>query len=70
MVDIGTGISLATVLIGGVVWGIRLEGRVNGQKDLAEQKGTYQEQRFDAIDKRFDKLDDKLDRLLEQRHTR
>ncbi len=67
------GVTLATTVGGGVIWGIRLEGRVNGQRELFDQRGAYQDiqyseikQRFDRTDQKIDKVDTKLDRLLER----
>lgn len=70
---IGLGITMFSMAIGTVVWGIRLEGRVNSQKDVADARETFQEtlqvavtQRFDRMDDKIDKVDSKLDRLLER----
>ena len=61
-----------TVIIGGVVWGIRLEGRVNAQNQLCDTRNHYVDERhgeiavrFDRTDAKIDKIDNKLDRLLE-----
>ena len=71
---IGLGLTIFSMAIGGVVWGIRLEGQVKTQKELSAQQDLFSDKRYADITKRFDrqdttlvKLDEKLDRALEAR---
>lgn len=54
--EMGVWITLATIALSGVVWGIRLEGRVDGQE--REYKAVVQQLRDDVnyIRSRLDQL--------------
>jgi len=71
---IGLSFTLFTMVIGTVVWGIRLEGQVKTQKELSAQQDLFSDKRYVDITERFDRQDsqlkslgDKLDRVLEVR---
>lgn len=70
---IGLGLTVFGMAIGGVVWSIRLEGRVNSGEQLAEQRNDSVDERHKETLARFDRQDAaanrtelKLDRLLER----
>lgn len=46
--------SAGLTVVGGVVWLVRLEGRVNGH-----------DSKVNNFDKRFDRLEEKLDKLID-----
>lgn len=48
--------SVAAVLVGGIVWGIRLEGRVNSLRELFDQRDKY-------LDERHNEMKDELNAI-------
>ncbi len=67
MIEIlGVAVSIAVPLIGFVVWLVRLEGRINTEKELrialAERVGSFETRIYAALERIEAKLDDKADR--------
>lgn len=58
---------LLVAFIGGVVWGIRLEGRVSALRELFAQRDKYLDSRHAELQGWMVRFDAKLDRLLEHR---
>jgi len=63
---IGLGLTIFSMAIGGVVWGIRLEGQVKTQKELSAQQDLFSDKRYVDITERFTRQDNKLDSLGEK----
>ncbi len=62
--------------VGGVVWAIRLEGRVNTHDAIfierekqTNQRKADQDRREADLDKRFDRVEAKIDTLLDRTQT-
>jgi len=55
---------MITITAGGIVWGIRLEGRVNQQEKLFELRDKYLDSRHEEIRTWMQRFDAKLDRVL------
>jgi hypothetical protein len=75
MWDFGAWIALGGFAVGGIVWGIRLEGRVNSHQQLfAERKeqgddrhAAMKEQndnRYEAFQLTLKRIEDKLDSIV------
>lgn len=67
MIEIlGVVIAGAVPLIGGIVWLVRLEGRINTEKELrmalAERVGSFETRIYASLERIEAKLDDKVDR--------
>jgi hypothetical protein len=56
MIDPGITLATASFILGGVVWAVRLEGRVN----LLQAK-------YEDIDNRLERIEDKLDQIISSR---
>jgi hypothetical protein len=58
---ISLAIYISTVFIGGLVWAVRLEGRVNTQETLTKSKHEDLKElittRFDSADKRMERIE-------------
>lgn len=63
---LGTVIAGAVPLIGGIVWLVRLEGRINTEQELrkalADRLGSFEVRIYAALERIENKLDDKVDR--------
>ena len=53
-VFVSIGLAIATTGIGGVIWGIRLEGRVNSQEAVNTAQGEEIIHRLDRIERKID----------------
>lgn len=67
MIEIlGVAVSIAVPLIGFVVWLVRLEGRINTEKELrlalSDRVGSFETRIYAALERIEAKLDDKADR--------
>ena len=62
---IGLGLTMFSMVIGGVVWGIRLEGQVKTGRELAVQQDLFSDKRYVDITERFNRTDDTLEKLSE-----
>lgn len=65
---VGIIVAIAVPAILGVVWLIRLEGRVNTHERGCEERQKSLDERHDAMSKKLDHIDQKLDRLIELPH--
>ena len=54
---------LGVAIFGGVVWAVRLEGRVVTQEQLAEDHEQYTQERHQDLKERLQRIEHKLDRL-------
>jgi hypothetical protein len=63
----GAGLTLAGMLLGGVVWLVRLEGRIN----VLNTQQTANEKRVDGLEarifERLDRMESKIDALVTHR---
>lgn len=48
-------------VLGGVVWAVRQEGRINAHTQLFDQNKTLLDERHAEVLRRFDRLERKLD---------
>lgn len=62
MVEPGLIASLSIAALGGVVWAVRIEGRVNGHQTLFEEREKQFEDRHGEIQARLIRIENKLDR--------
>ena len=58
---IGIGVTVCVTAIGGIVWGVRLEGRVNGHDNLFKERKELADERQDDIKDRLIRIEAKLD---------
>ena len=69
--------ALMSTIVGGVIWGIRLEGKVNANRAEAAAKSDaieklidlrekYQDERHNEVKNQLTSISGKLDRLLEK----
>ena len=49
--------------VGGLVWAVRVEGRVNGHDKLFEEREKALEARHEELQYRLERIEQKLDRL-------
>lgn len=54
---------IAMTGIGGVVWGVRIEGRVNGHQQLFEEREKQHDDRHEDMKQRLTRIESKLDKL-------
>lgn len=63
---VGPAITLLLAIVGGLVWLLRLEGRVNTEQALrlalSERLGSFESRILSSLQRIEDKLDDKADR--------
>jgi hypothetical protein len=64
MIEWGLALTLGGVVASGLVWGIRLEGRVNQAEALASATNGSTDRRFDDLKRAVERLDRKIDTLL------
>lgn len=62
MIEYGVVVAVVGMAISGVVWGVRLEGRINGHDTLFVEREKRVEERHDDICRRLDRIEAKLDR--------
>ena len=55
-------ITLCLAAVGGVVWLVRLEGRVNGHDDTFVEREKQQTERHEDLKERLVRIETKLDR--------
>jgi len=55
--------------LGGIIWGVRLEGRVNGHDTLFLERQRNQDERDDDIRNRLVRIEQKLDRSNGKNHA-
>jgi hypothetical protein len=58
---VGFGFTLLLAVIGGVVWNVRLEGRVNGHDSLFIEREKQHNDRYEEIIRRLDRIEKKQD---------
>lgn len=63
MIDPGFTIPVGLSCLGGLIWAIRLEGRVNGQELIQAERNRTANERHEEVLKRFDRLEGKIDLL-------
>jgi len=56
---------VAMPVLGGVIWFLRLEGRVNAHESSCVERQKKLDERYEQANRRLDSIDSKLDRLLE-----
>lgn len=58
------GILISAILagIGGVVWAVRIEGKVNAHTALFDEREKLAESRFESVERRLIRIEAKLDR--------
>lgn len=62
---VGIALTGGLAVIGGVVWLVRLEGRVNTHEAECAQRQQRMDERHVETNKKLDAIDAKLDRLVE-----
>lgn len=67
MVEPGLIATLSLAAVGGVIWAVRIEGRVNGHQTLFEEREKQFEDRHEEIQARLIRIEQKLDRDNGQR---
>lgn len=58
-------VTVAVPVIAGIIWLIRLEGRVNTHEAECTQRETKHDERHVESTKKLDRIEAKLDRVLE-----
>lgn len=53
--------SLGTVVVGGIVWAVRLEGRINVHDTLLRERKDQQDERWEEVKARLERIESKLD---------
>lgn len=51
--------------LAGLIWGVRLEGRVNAHDQLFEERKQLANERHEDVKDRLERIEQKLDRALE-----
>ena len=59
--------AVAIPIVVGIVWLIRLEGRVNTHERMCEERQKRMDERHEAMAHLLDAMSQKLDKLLEAR---
>jgi hypothetical protein len=62
MLEPGLILSFGVMMIGVVVWAVRIEGRINGHDQLFVEKDKLADERHEDIKARLIRIEDKLDR--------
>ena len=65
--ELGEIIAVAVPVIGGIIWLIRLEGRLNTHERSCEERQKRLDERHADIGKKLDYMVTQIDRLLESR---
>jgi uncharacterized protein HemX len=63
MIELGTVLTALGLAAGGVVWGVRQEGRINANAQAMESLVKSVDERHAETNKKLDKLDTKLEDL-------
>ena len=63
MIELGTVLAALGLGAGGVVWGVRQEGRINANAQAMEALVKSVDERYAETNKKLDKLDTKLEDL-------
>jgi hypothetical protein len=61
---VALGFTLLSAFVGGIVWFVRLEGRVNQLEKLFSVRDKYLDERHNEVKVALVRIDTKLDRLL------
>lgn len=61
-IDVGFILAMAGTIVGGIVWAVRLEGRVNAHQTLFEEREKLTIQRHADLQARLIRIEQKLDR--------
>ncbi len=62
MLEPGILISMALAAVAGIVWAVRIEGRVNAHQTLFDEREKLAEDRYEQLEKRLIRIEAKLDR--------
>ena len=55
--------SVILAILGGVIWAVRLEGRVNQQEAISVERGKSEDERSEDMKDRLQRIETKLDTL-------
>ena len=55
-------LTLALAVIGGIVWAVRIEGRVNGHQTLFEERDKQAEDRYTSLLRQLTRIESDQDR--------
>lgn len=58
---ISIGVTVCFTTLGGIIWAVRMEGRINGHDRLFEERKDQAEERQDDIKSRLVRIEQKLD---------
>jgi len=61
MLEPGFLLTLGVTFVGAVVWAVRIEGRVNAQEKLTEEREKHLDERHEEITARLVRIENKLD---------
>jgi len=64
--DPGTIVTIAMIAVAGLVWALRLEGRVNTHEKSCEERQKRLDERHQAIGESLETLNAKMDRVIER----
>lgn len=64
--DAGVIVTGITAGLGGIIWLVRLEGRVNAHEAACLERQKRLDERHGEISDRLGKIDDKLDQIVER----
>lgn len=62
MIEYGVIVAVFGMAISGIVWGVRLEGRINGHDVVFTEREKQLEVRHQDLCRRLDRIEAKLDR--------
>lgn len=62
MIEPGIIISIATIVVGSVVWAVRIEGKVNNHDSLFIEREKLSESRHEAVVARLVRIESKVDK--------
>ena len=60
---IGAGVAIVLGAVGGGIWAVRLEGRINGHDQLFEERDTQDKLRVAMADERHRDVKERLERI-------
>lgn len=65
--DVGVAVSVAGMALLGLVWLVRLEGRVNSHEASCDQRQMRLDERHTRMERQLESINAKLDRVIEAR---
>lgn len=60
---ISAAVGVLATSVGGVIWGVRQEGRINGHDKLFEEREKQAQERHTDLKDRLERIEEKLDNL-------